>query len=615
MGRIRILPEQLCNKIAAGEVVERPASVVKELVENSLDSGADEIVVELERGGKGLIRVSDNGCGMLEEDAFLALERHATSKISNESDLASLVTLGFRGEALPSIASVSRLLLRTQAAEAEAGSEIYAEGGVVKRTAVVGMSPGTSLEIRNLFFNTPARRKFLRRDETELGHVSDVVTKQALGHPEVRFTLLHQGRTLIETRPGDTLQERVAALMGRQVAAGMLPVDIGAEGMRLHGLLAPPDINRATTGNLYFFINGRVIRDRVVQHALLEGYRGVLMKGRYPVLALFLEIEPEQVDVNVHPTKHEVRFQDQRRVHDFLLAAVRDTLRGTPWLANPEGGGGRTLSPADPVPFQAPPAEGGGSRPEIVTAYRERVQESLARYADRLTPAGPARGNSPPQAAAAPRSDVANEGVLFEPSPGLRGPFSRLAVIGQFRRTYVVCEDGDDLVLVDQHAAHERVRFEQLRAQLAAQGVERQQLMFPEVIELDARHAATFAEHLEDLARLGFELEDYGPNSFALRSLPKLLAGAEARRLVQDVASELEEHGRSGKIAEALDDILAGMACHSAVRANRDLDAEEIARLFRDLDGIDFKGHCPHGRPVLLRFSSRDVEKLFKRSV
>ncbi len=614
MGRIQILSEQLCNKIAAGEVVERPASVVKELLENSLDAGADEILVELERGGKGLIRVSDNGCGMLEEDAFLALERHATSKIRNEADLASIGTLGFRGEALPSIASVSRLLLRTRSAEADLGSELYIEGGVVKRTAAVGMTSGTTLEVRNLFFNTPARRKFLRRDETELGHISDMVTRQALGHPDVRFTLTHQGRTLIETRPGDSLRERVAALMGRQVASAMLPVEASAMGLRLHGLLAPPDINRATTGNLYFFINGRVIRDRVVQHALLEGYRGQLMKGRYPVLALFLHIDPEKVDVNVHPTKHEVRFQDQREIHAFLQAAVRDALRGAPWLA----GGADENEPvfeAEAKPYSVFPTRGGEGGADVTAPCRTRVQETLARYAERSETGA----EHPPSGIACTTSSPAlssGESVpLFSDAAHEAGPFSRLRVIGQFRRTYIVCEDGDDLVLVDQHAAHERVRFEHLRAQVSRQGVERQQLMFPEVIEMDARRAASFAEHLADLERLGFELEEYGPNSYALRSVPKLLAAVEARPLVQDVASELEEHGGSGKIAETLEEVLASMACHSAVRANRDLGADEIARLFRDLDQIDFKAHCPHGRPVLLRFSDREVERLFKRSV
>jgi len=605
MGRIQILSEQLCNKIAAGEVVERPASVVKELLENSLDAGADEILVELERGGKGLIRVSDNGCGMLEEDAFLSLERHATSKIRTDADLASIATLGFRGEALPSIASVSRLLLKTRAAEAEAGSEIYAEGGVVRRTGGVGMPPGTTLEVRNLFFNTPARRKFLRRDETELGHVSDVVTKQALGHPEVRFTLLHQGRPLVETRPGETLRERVAALLGRQVAGGMFPLDASADGLRLEGLLAPPDTNRSTTANIYFFINGRVIRDRVVQHALLEGYRGLLMKGRYPVLALFLTLDAEQVDVNVHPTKHEVRFQDQRRIHDFLVAAVRDTLRGAPWAAA-SSPGDAPVSPlvergGEPLPVEAPSE-----------SYRERVRESLARYAGAPVPGEPASElSTAPRPIARPEPPAA----LFAPSSEKAGPFSRLRVIGQYLGTYIVCEDGDELVLLDQHAAHERVRFEQLRRQYTAEGIERQTLMFPEVIELDPRRAAEFAEQIAALERLGFELEEYGPNAFALRSLPKLLAGGEARALVQDVASELEAHGSAGSIAEALDEVLVTMACHSAVRAHHALSGDEIRALLRELDSIDFKANCPHGRPVILRFSAAEIERLFKRSV
>jgi len=605
MARIQILSEQLCNKIAAGEVVERPASVVKELLENSIDAGADEILVELERGGKTLIRVTDNGCGMLEEDAFLCLERHATSKIRHERDLASIETLGFRGEALPSIASVSRLRLTSRAAEAEAGCEIYIEGGVVKRTGEVGMPPGTTLEVRNLFFNTPARKKFLRRDETELGHISDMVTKQALGHPGVRFTLVHQERTLVETRPGETLVERVAALMGRQVAGQMISLDQQIEGLHLQGLLAPPEVTRATTANIYFFINGRVIRDRVVQHALLDGYRGLLMKGRYPVMVLFLDIDPQQVDVNVHPTKHEVRFQDQRRVHDFLVAAVRDALRPAPWAA------GEDTDPSC-LPEARQPLERREGAAEVPTDDREQVHESVARYA--IPPQGLGQTAQPP-AAPSPAMSAPEPENLFSAVSAERGPFGRLRVIGQFRNTYIVCEDDSELVLVDQHAAHERVSFELLRQQLQASGVERQGLMFPEVIEFDARRAATFAEHLGELERLGFELEEYGPNAFALRSQPKLLGSAAGRELVQDVASELAELGSSGKIEDALEEVLITMACHSAVRAHHELSRNEIEALFRDLDAIDFKANCPHGRPILLRINEPELERLFKRSV
>jgi len=613
MAQIQILSEQLCNKIAAGEVVERPASVVKELLENSLDAGADEVVVELERGGKSLIRVSDNGCGMLEEDAFLCLERHATSKIRHEDDLAAIGTLGFRGEALPSIASVSRLRLTTRAAESEAGSEIYIEGGVVKRTGEVGMPVGTTIEVRNLFFNTPARRKFLRRDETELGHISDMVTKQALGYPGVRFTLVHQGRTLVETRPGENLQERVAALMGRQIAGSMLLLDQQAEGLHLNGLLAPPDVSRATTANIYFFINGRVIRDRVVQHALLDGYRGLLMKGRYPVMVLFLQIDPHQVDVNVHPTKHEVRFRDQRRVHDFLVAAVRNALRPAPWAAGERPETPDATEPPDDygekVPAPALPKAG----PAVGTPgdYGERIHETSARYASQ-----PCTAHSPlVTSTVPPPSPPVSPAELFSSPEEAAGPFGRLRVIGQFRQTYIVCEDGDELVLVDQHAAHERVRFEQLRAQHRTQGIERQGLMFPEVIEFDARRAAVFAEHLEELAGLGFELEEYGPNAFALRSQPKLLGKVSGRELVQDVASELVELGRSGQVEDALDEVLITMACHSAVRAHHELGSAEISALFRDLDAIDFKANCPHGRPILLRLGESEIERLFKRSL
>ncbi|NIQ95894.1 MAG: DNA mismatch repair endonuclease MutL, partial [Desulfuromonadales bacterium] len=325
---IRVLPENLCNKIAAGEVVERPASVVKELVENSIDAGATDILVEVESGGKRLIRIVDNGSGMNQDDAFLALERHATSKVRDEDDLFAVATLGFRGEALPSIASVSRLRLRTRAAGSETGWEIYAEGGSVKKAGEVGATQGTTIEVRNLFFNTPARRKFMRREQTEMGHVADVVTKQALACRNVRFRLVHGNRTLLEAHPEESLEARVATILGRPLIREMRSLDRNdGTDLRISGLVSQPSQTRSSPSHVYTFINGRYIRDRVVQHAVMEGYRNLLMKGRYPVAVLFIDIDPALVDVNVHPTKQEVRFRDQRLVHDFITSAVRQTLR------------------------------------------------------------------------------------------------------------------------------------------------------------------------------------------------------------------------------------------------------------------------------------------------
>jgi DNA mismatch repair protein MutL len=608
--KIRILPENLCNKIAAGEVVERPSSVVKELLENSLDAGATEIRVEVERGGKKLIRVMDDGEGMGRDDAFLCLERHATSKIRSDEDLFRLQTLGFRGEALPSIAAVSRFMLRSRTEDSLEGWEIYAEGGTVKRAGAVGCPSGTAIEVRDLFFNTPARRKFLRRDETEMGHVGDVITKLALAHPEVQFRLIHNGRTLIDVYRHTSLPERVGALLGRPLLQDLVPVSVdGPDGLILQGLLAQPAASRSTSNSVFAFINGRYIRDRVVQHALLEGYRNLLERGRYPVAVLFLSIDPALVDVNVHPTKHEVRFRDQRGVHDFISAAVRETLRPSAWLtAAPEQS---VRMPSLPL---SEPMNGGASllqaaNPDPAQDHLRRVEESLANYA-RTHPEG--SGSAVP--VAFPRAKESDSVSLCEGPEGERGFFSTLKILGQYRRSYILAQDGDDLVLIDQHAAHERIGFERLREQFRQGSVEQQALLFPAVLEFDFREAALLKEHLEDFCRLGFDLEPFGGNAFALKAVPQLLGDAEAERLVRDVAGEIALVGRSGLVEDALDEVFAVMACHRVVRANQALGQPQIEALLREMDGVDFKAHCPHGRPVMKRLSLGEVEKMFKRT-
>jgi DNA mismatch repair protein MutL len=608
--KIRILSENLCNKIAAGEVVERPASVVKELLENSLDAGASEIRVEVESGGRKLIKVVDNGHGMDRDDVFLCLERHATSKICSDEDLFRLHSFGFRGEALPSIAAVSRLTLASRSAETDVGWEIYAEGGSVKRAGAVGIPCGTTVEVRDLFFNTPARRKFLRQEETELGHIGDVVTKLALAQPAVRFTLVHRGRTLIDLYRHNSLAERVAELLGRPLLKEMLPLTVaGPDEMKLEGLISQPAVNRATTGAMYTFINGRYIRDRVVQHGLLEGYRHLLVKGRYPALVLFLEIDPALVDVNVHPTKHEVRFRDQKIVHDFIVSALQQTLRSSSWLtvADPTGAASRSSAPpesssgaaAGPVAVTEDPAE----------VRRQEVREALLGY-----------GRSHPE----PFRPVARDGARPAETPFVLpesetaeaavGFFSSLRVIGQYRRSFIVCQDGDDLVLLDQHAAHERIGFERLRAEFHQGRVERQALLFPSMLEFEFREAAQLAEHLEDLERLGFELEPFGGRTFALKAVPRLLGDVQAEQLVRDVAAELVSLGHSGLVEAAVDEILILMACHGMIRANQSLTDGEIKALLRDLDRVDFSAHCPHGRPVLKRLTLAEVERMFRRT-
>ncbi len=611
--KIHILSEALCNKIAAGEVVERPSSVVKELVENSIDSGAAAILVELEAGGKRLIRVSDNGCGMNRQDAFLAFERHATSKISTEDDLFALRTLGFRGEALASIASVSRLRLETCDNDRGLGQRIYAEGGRIKSAEELGLPQGTAVEVRNLFFNLPARKKFLRKEQTELGHAADVVTKQALAHPGISFRLLHNGRALIDLRREKGLRERVAALLGRSLLNDMLQLDDESENdLSLSGLISAPQLNRSAATHIYTFINGRYIRDRVVQHAVMEGYRHLLMKGRYPVAVLFLRIDPADVDVNVHPTKHEVRFREQALVHDFIAQNIRKKLQPASWVA----------------PSPSPGLTDGGPAPEALprrTDSSPAGDERMPSPGFRPQPTDLGSGEQSASAPAYPLPQATSDRFadrLREPSaevqyvlPGSRteGFFSRLRILGQYHQSYVLCQDGDDLILIDQHAAHERVGFEKLRAFYRSGKIPSQALLFPEVLELDFNSASALADNLAELGTLGFEVEPFGGKDFVLKAVPQLLVEQSVAALVIDVALELERIGKAGQLRDSIDEVLILMACHSVIRANQALTPAEIKALFAAMDEIDFKANCPHGRPVMQRLTLAAVERLFRR--
>lgn len=590
--RIQILPEQLANQIAAGEVVERPASVVKELLENAIDAGASELLIEVEQGGKRLVRVTDNGCGMTKDDLFLALERHATSKISSNADLFALHTLGFRGEALPSIASVSRLRLTSRPVDQELGWQLYVEGGTIRQAEAFGAASGTVVEVRDLFFNTPGRRKFLRGDDTEFGHLADVVTRLAMARPDIHLRLLHNGRTCLEAYRHQHLEERVTALLGRTLAVDLLAVEAeSANGEMLTGLIGPPALNRSAASHLYTYVNGRFVRDRVLQHAILEAYRTLLEKRRYPVAVLFLDLPPEMVDVNVHPTKHEVRFREQQRTHDFVMGTVRARLLGGSTLELPAAGAGAWPAPGSSV--TSAPAD----------AARLRVQEALASYA------------------AAPHLErelllnrAEGKGTALSLPQSVASLPASWRLLGQYLNSYLVCQVDNDLLLIDQHAAHERIGFEKLRRQSAAGGIERQRLLFPMIIELDHRQTAVVTAHLDDFARLGFELEPFGGRAFTLLAVPQLLAGADPRQLVCDMAEELAEIGRGSTLDAALDRVLMRLACHTMIRANQPLARVEMEELLRELATIDFGSHCPHGRPVLKRFGRSEIERMFHRS-
>ncbi len=606
--KIQVLPEELCNKIAAGEVVERPSSVVKELLENSIDAGAADILVELEAGGKRLIRITDNGCGMNKQDAFLSFERHATSKISSDIDLFALKTLGFRGEALASIASVSRLQLKTCDNEDGLGQQIYAEGGKIKNVTEVGLPCGTVVEVRNLFFNMPARKKFLRKEQTELGHAADVVTKQALANPGVSFRLKHNDRMMLDLRREKGLSARVSALLGRSLLNDLLPLERqNGDDLSLTGLISKPQLTRSAASHIYTFINGRYIRDRVVQHAIMAGYRHLLMKGRYPVVVLFLQLDPAQVDVNVHPTKHEVRFREQALVHDFIADALQQTLRPATWLEAPDVEVSEQInSITDNLTINATEKEPlGGVIRESVKSYSPPVGAvpTVSQLCEQ---------EYQPRTYSAPAQPVPVEQYTL-PGSSADGFFTGLQILGQYHQSYILCQDGADLVLIDQHAAHERVGFEKLRQAYSAGNIVGQALLFPEVLELDFNSAAILSDNLIELERLGFEIEPFGGKSFALKSVPQMLAGQNLSTLVVDVALELERIGSSGQIRESIDDVLILMACHSVIRANQALDQVEIKALLQELDQIDFKANCPHGRPVIQRMTLTEIERLFRR--
>ena len=670
---IRILPEQLTNKIAAGEVVERPASVVKELVENALDAGGRDITVEIESGGKRLIRVTDDGHGMSREDALLSLERHATSKIATDDDLFTITSLGFRGEALPSIASVSRCTLASRVEGTIEGTEIYVEGGKIREVKACGMARGTVVTVRNLFFNTPARLKFLRSSETEGGHVGEFLTRLALSRPEVRFTYISDGKVSFKVGGGG-LKERVAALLGGALVGGLYPVEHREGECRVSGLVGRPESTRSTAGLVYTFINGRFIRDRVVQHAVLQGYRTLLERGRYPVTVLFIDLPPSEVDVNVHPTKHEVRFRNQGEVHDIIQRGVESVLRATPWVqkpfnvqcstfnfkdentedvqgsgfkvqclhgGKPESGGDEIRPAGDVLPVAGagqkvlgePAAAGLGTRDSgavqdsgrvmpdgpAASVSEERkasVRESLVAYRTPERPAPSPTFDFPvslrPHPQQMPTPASTGEAVSQE-GEGRGGYFSTLAVIGQYRASYLLCQDGDDLVIIDQHAAHERVAFEKLREQWRSGQVASQGLLFPETVEFSFGEAAAVREHREELARFGFDLEPFGGSTWLLKEVPCLLSGGDPVGTLRDILEELRGVGRSRAIGDVAEEALTTIACHSVVRGKRPLAPPEITALLKQMDETDFGANCPHGRPVYKVLPLGEIERMFKR--
>ena len=599
MPAIRLLPDTLVNQIAAGEVVERPSSVVKELVENALDAGARRIDVELEEGGIRLIRIRDDGGGMGPEDIALAVERHATSKIGSLEDLECVGTLGFRGEALPSIASVSRFSITSRRGDDAHGSRLEVEGGKRLPPRPQAHPVGSTVEVRDLFFNVPARRKFLRAERTEYGHVEDWLRSLALARPGIELRLSHNGRPSRSYRPvaadADALA-RVAEALGEEFTSRCLRLDHEGAGLRLHGWVGLPTASRSSADQQYFYVNGRAVRDRTVAHAVRQAYADVLFHGRHPAYVLFLEIDPRRVDVNVHPAKHEVRFRDGRLVHDFVYRTLHEALAGTRAGAAVAHAEGVTAAPS-PAASAYAPVQAGMSLP---------VRETMAAYSLLYGAVG---------------ADVALADVaLVEPEAGgTRAPADdRVApplgfALAQLHGVFILAENAAGLVLVDMHAAHERITYERLKQAQDEGGIRSQVLLVPVTLAVAEREADLAEREGDALAALGFELRRAGPQSLSVRAVPALLADEEPRALVLDVLDELREHGGSRVVEQARNELLATLACHTSVRANRKLGIAEMNALLRDMEATERSGQCNHGRPTWVQLSKAELDRLFLR--
>ncbi len=608
---IKQLSPRLANQIAAGEVVERPASVIKELLENSLDAGADRVEIEVEGAGSRLVRVRDNGAGMDADDLPLALARHATSKIADLDDLEAVATLGFRGEALASIGSIARLSLTSNATTEGAGVCAFTEG----RDMAVSVKPaahpqGTTVEVRDLFFNTPARRKFLRTDKTEFGHVEEVVKRLALSRFDVGFQLRHNGKTVHSLRSAVSDAEqarRVAGVCGPAFMEQAVGIEREVPGLRVWGWVGLPTFSRSQADLQYFYVNGRIIRDRLIAHAVRQAYRDVLYHGRHPAFVLYLEIDPAQVDVNVHPTKHEVRFRQGRDVHNFLFSTLHNALA--------EIRPGHSAAPTEAATLQADPQA-------LAQEVRSDASMTQGRLGLSARPTGTfdAHGGTPRQSAAQRRSLDRLYGS--PPStqvaePAFHDDGDELPPLGyalaQLKGIYILAENADGLVLVDMHAAHERITYERLKTARDADGIRSQPLLVPQGVAVSQREADLAEASADFFARLGFRVERGGSESLVIREVPVSLSDADVAQMLRDVLSDLGEYGTSSRVTAHEDDILSTMACHGSVRANRRLSVPEMNALLRDMEATERSGQCNHGRPTWTRLSLAELDRLFLR--
>jgi DNA mismatch repair protein MutL len=650
MGKIHVLSEAVANKIAAGEVVERPASVVKELLENSLDAGSTRVKIQIEAGGKKLIQITDNGCGMVRDDALLAFERHATSKLKNAEDLLSVATLGFRGEALPSIASVSRLRLETRAPEDASGTVIEINGGKIFKVEEAGLPAGTSITIRDLFFNTPARKKFLKAESTELSHIASLVTHYALAHPDKHFELHSLTNAMLVVPPVAGYGERVYQVFGKDVLDQLIPIaalqPLAHVGLpqpppwrrteedeepkepgevRIHGFVSRPEIQKLNRNSIYIFANGRLIRDRLVQHAVIEAYRNILPPTVFPVVLLFLEMPSEEVDVNVHPSKTEVRFRQQTVLHGF----VRDSIRAALMKARPvpqfvsEIGAHPTASPS-----LTPGARGVGENPGAWRSLNDPGNPGGFALQAPVLPAMSARFQfeggvaveanaavSLAQAAEIVPDDGCTPALTDEPeAPSqLASSLASLKPVGQIRESFILAVNPEGLWIIDQHVAHERVLFERVLKQRAAKGVESQRLLIPLILELTPAQQAVFAEISDELTKNGFEAEPFGTRSLAVKVAPAGVDAAQVEHMLHELLEQFSREDQKLNLETVRTRIAASIACHAAIKVNMPLEANKMEWLLAELAKTECPMTCPHGRPVVLRYSMKDIQRAFKR--
>ena len=607
MSRIQLLPEILASQVAAGEVVERPASVVKELVENSLDAGASKIEVSIRRGGISLVRVVDDGCGMDRDDALLCLERHATSKIRSSADLAAIGTLGFRGEALPSIASVSRFRLTTRETGAVVGTEIVVSGGRIETVRDGGEAPGTQIEVRSLFYNLPARRKFLRSENTESRNVEHQLYLQATGHPDVGFAFVRDERVALQLPAVGSLRDRIRDLHGAELVERLLKVQVvpRRDGIAISGLIGQAGLSRSTRGQQLVFVNGRAIESPVLSAALREGYHTALMKGQFPVTFLFLQMDPAAVDVNVHPAKREVRFRDSAGVREAVVSAVQATLESgreawqeqfrAPSPSDDESVRLSAWTPVTPTGLVSRPTVDGDSLP----FDQGSVESHPGRQAFDTSA-------SPPAAAL---RDFGQDNSAPPP------PNNEFQIIGVLNKLYVLMENANGLVLVDQHAAHERVLFEELRRRMEEEGVPSQRLLLPQTFDLSPRDAEWVERNLAALQKMGIGIEPFGAQTFKIDSLPTFLHATDAAAFVRDVIDGLRTMSNSSSALRLGEDMIAKTVCRHAVKANDPLRYLEVERLIRDLLACELPYCCPHGRPTMIQISLGELEKKFGRKV